>query len=193
VIAGCGGEQKVGPGPLYVATTASVAGGPVQVQTIYYTTFDGARVPAPFAIPRAAAPRGCLIWENGLNSTKNSTAPLWDGASRLGLAMFSIDLRDHGERATSSTELAQAVRDPVRLKALVTGTVADLKRATDYLWAQPVCRHDISYAGLSLGGMIGSVFAAQDSRVRTVVLMSVPGSWRALIRATKSNPSRNRA
>jgi alpha-beta hydrolase superfamily lysophospholipase len=184
VISGCGGGQEVGRGPLHVENTGSVTHGAVLVRSVSYTTFDGSRVPALFAIPRAVAPRACLIWENGLHSTKYSTAGIWDGASRLGLAMFAIDLRDHGQRATSSTELSEALRDPARLKALVAGTVGDLKRATDYLWAQPECHHDISYAGLSLGGMIGSVFVAQDKRIRTAVLMSVPGSWAALARAT---------
>ncbi len=184
VLTGCGSGQSMGKAPLYTTVAASGNRGAVRVETVTYTTFDGTRVPALFAIPRAEAPRGCLIWEDGLGSRKESVEALWDGASRLGLAMLTIDLRDNGERATSPLQLPQTVRDPARVKAMVTGTVQDLKRATDFLYSQPICHHNIGYAGLSLGGMIGSVFTAQESRIRAVILMSVPGSWRALVQQT---------
>ncbi len=165
-------------------TTTTSAQGPMSVQHITYRTFDGARVPALFAIPRAAPARGCLIWENGFGGTKEGAARLFDGGVRLGLAMFAIDLRDHGQRATSPNERFAALRSPQAWDSLVSGTVNDLKRAVDYLWAQPLCRHNIGYAGLSLGGMIGAVVAAQDPRVRAVALMSVPPTYRSLIEVT---------
>lgn len=184
-IAGCGGSKHSGgseiPGAKVVDSNQQ---GTVTVQRVVYTSFDGTKVPALMSIPLAAPPRGCLIWENGLGSRKENTAPLWDGAGRLGLAVFSIDLRDHGERASSPDELARAVRSPAQLAALVRGTVGDLKSAVNYLEQRPECHRNVAYAGLSLGGMIGSVLSAQDKQVRAVVLMSTPPSWRSLITAT---------
>lgn len=179
-LAACGGP-KIGPGPLHVETSASSGQGPILVQHISYTTFDGSRVPALFSIPRAAPPRGCLIWENGGGSRKEQTEPLWAPAARLGVAVFAIDLRDHGQRATSKANFPLALHSPVLIQSLVTGTVKDLERAVDYLWSLPECRHNIGYAGLSLGGMIGSVLAGQDPRIKMLVLMSVPPTFRALI------------
>ncbi len=186
-IAGCGSGQNAGP--LDVQTTASYGQGPILIQHLTYTTFDGSRVPALFSIPRAYAPRGCLIWENGFGGTKEGTERFWPGAARLGIAIFAIDIRDMGQRATSASERFRAARNSVLEKALVEGTVKDLERATDYLWAQPLCRHNIGYAGVSLGGMIGSVFAAQDHRVRTVVLMSVPPTYSSLLEVAVHNHS----
>lgn len=185
VVVGCGGsKQKAGPEIPGAKVAESKQVGTVTVQRIVYTSFDGSKVPALMSIPLGAPPRGCLIWENGLGSRKENVSPLWDGAGRLGLALFSIDLRDHGERATSPDELAQAVRSPAQLEALVRGTIGDLKSAVGYLEQRPECHHNVAYAGLSLGGMIGSVLTAQDTRIRAVVLMSTPPSWRSLIMAT---------
>lgn len=184
-LAGCGAAHPKPKGPLDATTTASFGQGPLLVQHITYTTFDGSRVPALFSIPRGSPPRGCLIWENGFGGTKEQTEQFWGGAARLGLAIFAIDLRDHGQRATSPDERLRALRNPALTRALVAGTVKDLDKAVDYLWAQPVCRHNIGYAGLSLGGMIGAVVAAQEPRIRAVALMSVPPSYLALIDVAK--------
>lgn len=174
------GADQPAPAP----PKAGSAQGAILVKHVTYTTFDGTRVPALFAIPRAVAPRGCLIWQHGYGGDKEETEPVWAGAARLGLAVFAIDLRDHGQRATSPTERLRAARSLTLWQGLVAGTVGDLRRAVDYLWAQPLCRHNIGYAGVSLGGMVGAVLVAQDPRVRAVALMSVPPSYLSLIEVT---------
>jgi|SRR5579862_2724368 len=181
VLAGCGASKRKIPNPYHVTTTASIAQGPIVVRHITYTAFDGERVPALFSIPRATSPRGCLIWQHGfgVGASTEQAQRFWYPAARLGLGVFAIDLRDTGQRATSPRERARVLNSPALLKALVVGTVKDLKRATDYLYSQPACHHNIGFAGLSLGGAVGSVFTAQDPRIRVVVLMSVPPSWQA--------------
>jgi pimeloyl-ACP methyl ester carboxylesterase len=180
VLAGCGGSKHTMPNPLHVTTTASFAQGPILVRHITYTTFDGERVPALFSIPRAVPPRGCVIWENGFRVMKEATAQFWPGAARLGLAIFAIDLRNQGQRSKGPGGLAREAHNPALAAGVIRGTVKDLQTAVDYLWSQPVCRRNIGYVGSSLGGIIGSIFAAQDQRVRAVVLMSVPPSLEAL-------------
>lgn len=200
VLAGCGGAKRTMPNPLHVTTTASFAEGPILVRHITYTTFDGERVPALFSIPRAVPPRGCLIWQHGLGGRKENVEPFWDGAARLGLAMFAIDLRDHGQRASSPTELRQALGSPAGMDALITGTIKDLRRAMNYLWSQPLCRHNIGFMGFSFGGAIGANFVAQDPRVRLAVLMSFPPNVIAglkqasfLLPAIRNQPAQLRA
>jgi uncharacterized protein len=183
-LGGCLGKDDGSSGAPNAHTTTSRLEGTVKVERIVYSSSDGSRVPALLVIPRGVSPRGCLIWENGLHSTKEGTAPVWQGAAALGLAVFSIDLRHHGERARSPGEVDRAVADPRSLAALVRGTVTDLTSAVDYLEDRRECRHNIGYAGLSLGGMIGSVLSGRDQRIRAAVIMSTPPSWRALIRTT---------
>jgi pimeloyl-ACP methyl ester carboxylesterase len=157
--------------------------GLVQAQRVEYTTFDGTRVPALFAVPLGGRTQACLIWENGLGSTKEQSEAYWQGAARIGLATFSIDLRDHGQRGTLP-ELLRVIRSPAALAALVTGTVRDLERAVTYLDTQPECHHEVAYAGLSLGGIIGTLLTAMDPNVNAAVLMSVPATWNAIIFST---------
>ena len=191
---GCGGGGHLRREPIRVVTAPKVRRAPgldvrtsparvdglVSVQRLVYTNRDGTTVPALFAVPRGWAARGCLIYENGLGSRKEDVAPLWPGAARVGLATFSIDLREHGERGTPAS-LTRAVDDPVRLAALVRGTVTDLRRAVDLLERQPACRHRIGYAGVSLGGIIGAQLVAGDRRVDSAALMSTPPTWRQVI------------
>lgn len=192
LIAGCGGGGG-GGGSTTTTTTATDTvhhaqitqaspDGTVLAEHLSYTTFDGSKVPALFSVPRAYPARGCLIFENGFGSTKEGTEVFWKGAARLGLAIFAIDLRDLGQRASNPNEQNQVVREPAQFHALVAGTEKDLRYAVDYLWNQPVCRHNIGYLGQSLGGMIGSVEAASDPRIHAVVLISVPPTYRAITR-----------
>lgn len=182
VLAGCGGSGNgSAAGPAHVQTTASSLQGPILLEHISYTTFDGSRVPALFSIPRAYPARGCLIWEGAFGSTKRSAATLGGPLARLGLAVFSIDLRDHGQRATGPAQLANAVSSAGGVSALVTDSVKDLERAVDYLWTQPSCRHNLAYGGIGLGGIIGSILAAQDRRIGAAILVSVPPNWRQFI------------
>jgi fermentation-respiration switch protein FrsA (DUF1100 family) len=108
--------------------------------------------------------------------------PLWRPAAKLGLSTFSLDMRLHGERAKSRKQLEEAGGNPAAIQRLVTGTVVDLRRAIDYLSSLPECRARIAYAGFSFGGTIGSILAGRDRRVEATVIMSVPPTWRDMVR-----------
>ncbi len=176
VVSGCGSSSSSTSAPTSVPGGSSRIDGLVEVHSVRYKSFDGSVVPALIAIPRASTIRGCLIWQFGLGSRKEDSAAVWQGAAQLGLATFSIDLRDHGARASSPNELANALQNPSQIREIITGTVGDLRQGIDYLEAQPYCRHNIAYAGVSLGGIVGTLLAASDSRVRALVLASTPAT-----------------
>ncbi len=155
--------------------------GDVAVHSLSLRAADGSRIPALMAIPRSGSVRGCLIWQFGAGSRKEDSARVWRGIAQLGLATFSIDLRDHGARESKSQPLAAALQSAPAIANIVKGTVSDLHKSVDYLEAQPVCRRNIAYAGVSLGGIVGTLVAAKDPRIRAVVLMSTPGTWRSVI------------
>jgi cephalosporin-C deacetylase-like acetyl esterase len=156
--------------------------GLVDVHTVTYeSSFDGSRVTALVATPRAFASRGCVIWQYGLGSKKEDSSRAWQGLASLGLATVSIDLRYHGARASSPTELEQVIRNPNTIAELVRGTVADLRSAIDYLENQSYCRRNIAYAGVSLGGVIGTILAATDNRVKAAAIIATPGTFRASV------------
>jgi fermentation-respiration switch protein FrsA (DUF1100 family) len=155
----------------------------LHVTRLSYAAADGQTVPAFLAEPTAHRRTGCLIW-SGPSSRKEDAAPAWEVLGRLGLTTFSIDLRDRGQRAVTALTLAAAVDSPRQIRDVVRGSAIDLRRAIDLLDARPGCRHNIGLVGDSLGGIIGAVVAGDDPRIKAVVLLSVPGTWQALLTAT---------
>jgi fermentation-respiration switch protein FrsA (DUF1100 family) len=118
-----------------------------------------------------------VIWQYDAGSTRESSAQAWQGLAALGLVGFAIDLRYHGRRATGPTEYRRALRDRAKFRKLVRGSVGDLRSAVDYLERQPLCRRNIGYVGVGLGGAIGAILGAEDRRVEAVALVSTPGTW----------------
>jgi pimeloyl-ACP methyl ester carboxylesterase len=204
VLAGCsGGHQERDPlsdnsnRPLDVQISNVRTVGRVQAERLDFAAADGQRVPALFARPVRGPGAGCLIYEGGFRSRKEVAVPLWQPLAKLGLSTFSLDMRLHGERAKSRKQLDEATGDPAAIERIVTGTVVDLRRAMDYLTSLPECRGRIAYAGVSLGGVIGSILAGRDRRVEAAVLMSVSPTFRnithtlgVLIPNVKRDPER---
>jgi dienelactone hydrolase len=155
--------------------------GLVQVQTVAYrSSLDGSRITGLVATPRASVSRGCVIWQYGLGSRKEDSSKAWQVLAALGLTTFSIDFRHHGARG-GLQELEHVVRNPKSIAELIRGTVADLRSAVEYLDKQSYCHRNIAYAGISLGGIVGSMLAATDNRVKAAVFMSTPGTVRAVL------------
>lgn len=180
VLAGCGGADE-DPGEEVRADKL------VNVRTVEFPTkVDDTQVTGIMAVPRGVASRGCVIWQFGFRSTKENADYAWQGLAALGLTTFSIDMRSHGERAADADEYQQVLDDPKAFDAMVRDTVGDLKSATDYLEKQPECDGHIAFAGVSLGGAIGTIFAAEDKRIEAVVLVVTPGSWPQAITSPES-------
>lgn len=176
LIGGCGGKTAH-----KMPTVTSRPDGEVSVRTITYrSSFDGSRVAALVAVPRAVSSRGCVIFQYGLGSKKEDSSVTWQGFASLGLTTVSIDFRDHGARASSPAETQQLLTNPTLLPKVIRGTVGDLHSLIDYLERQPYCSRNIAYVGESLGGAIGTILAATDKRVKAAVLIATPGTWRGV-------------
>jgi dienelactone hydrolase len=189
LLAGCGGggRSPVLPkdpfayntsAPLEVQVTQSALRGPVEVYNLTYASAGGTRVPALFAIPRQTKPAGCLIYQAGL-APKQSAAAAWSGAARLGLAVFTIDPRYVGARASVATPLDQMLSSPQGLISFLRTDVVDLRRALDYLEGQPSCDNRVGYLGIGGGADLGVLLAGEDKRVRAAVLGSIGATWRS--------------
>lgn len=177
VITGCGGGAEKGPAVDNLVTVHTVE---------FPTKVDDSQVTGLMAVPRGVASRGCVIWQFGFRSTKENANFAWQALAALGLTTFSIDLRYHGARAADPQEYRQVLEDPATFNRMVRQSVGDLKAATDYLEKQPACHRHIAFAGVSLGGAIGTIFAAEDKRVEAAVLVVTPGNWRQAITSPDS-------
>jgi uncharacterized protein len=150
------------------SAAATAADGLVEVQTVTYTSSHGRRIAGLVATPRAAPSRGCVIWQYGLGSRKEDASEAWQAFASLGLSTFSIDF-------------GHVIGGPNAIAALVRGSVADLQSALDYLENQPYCRHNVAYAGTGVAGIVGTLLAATDDRVKAAVMIATPGTFRAVL------------
>lgn len=166
--------------PLLVQMAGTAVRGPVAVTTLTYAAADGTRVPALFAVPQQGRVLGCLIYQPGL-IPKEAAAAIWPVAARLGLAVFTIDPRGTGARASASSPLRQAFSSPQALVSFLQSDVIDLRRGVDYLERQVSCRHNVGYMGIRQGSNFGVLLAGADSRIRATVLFSVGATWRAAL------------
>jgi pimeloyl-ACP methyl ester carboxylesterase len=167
-----------------VALDVHVARGPrtpsLRVQLITYTSVDGQRVPGLFAIPTASAPLGCVMYQAGLGTDKEAFPQLWQGLAKLRLATFTTDPRNGGARG-SAAAMEAAIKTPQTLLAMVLDTVVDLRVGLDYLETRPECHHNIAYLGTSFGGVVGAIFAGEDTRIKAAILTSIGPTFKEAI------------
>lgn len=145
----------------------------------------GDRVPGLLLLPAdGAGPWPLVLLQHGAGGSKE--ADYLDAARlpwvRRGLAVASIDLPLHGERASAKlTEilLAGLAHPPAQRSAevqtlwsdFVRQSLHDLGRALDALAPHPELDIDrVAYAGFSLGAILGALFAPQEPRLRGAAL-----------------------
>ncbi|MGH2872987.1 MAG: alpha/beta hydrolase family protein [Solirubrobacteraceae bacterium] len=190
-LAGCGGGGQTvhQPRPLNyrpgVALHANVTDirrdGSLVVETLSYSSVDGHRVPAVFAVPTALEPRGCVIYQGGAGQTKEeSPGPaVWRGLGTIGLATFTIEPRE-----TGLSQVLAALKTPETLRAFALDAVVDLRVGLDWLERQRACHHNIAYMGTSFGGVIGVLLAGQDPRIKAAVLTSIGPTFKEAMLVT---------
>lgn len=154
--------------------------GSLRIEKVTYSSVDGKRVPALFAIPTVSEPLACLIYQGGFGATKEALPELRRGLADARLATFTIDPRNVGDRG-SAEEAASAIVTPEGLRSMVVDTVADLRVALDYLGRRPECKKNIGYLGSSFGAYVGVLLAAQDARIKGTVLAGMGATYEQLL------------
>jgi dienelactone hydrolase len=154
--------------------------GVVLIRHLRFTGGEGVRVPAYLFEPmQGSKPRPAVIVQHGANTSKDdfyiqSPARRW---ASEGWSVLAIDLAEHGERATVEPLDPLVRRRLIGKPGFVAQGVADLGRAVDLLAATPgVDPSRIGFVGFSLGGMLGTVFVAQEPRIRAAAIV-IAGSF----------------
>ena len=154
--------------------------GEVHIRRLRYPGAEGDHVPAIVwqpATARASAP--AVVLQHGANTSKDdyyiqAPARRW---AKHGWTVLAIDLAEHGERATATPADPLVRRRLIGKPEFVDRSVADLAAGVDLLAATPgvdVAR--IGYVGFSLGGMLGTVFAAREPRIAAAAIV-IAGSF----------------
>lgn len=154
--------------------------GAVRLTRLRYAGGDGAQVPAVLLQPENAdGAQPAVILQHGANTGKDdyyiqAPARRW---AKQGWTILTIDLAEHGERATATPTDPLVRRRLITRPAFVGQSVADLRAGVDLLSATAgVDPARIGYAGFSLGGMLGTVFTAGEPRIRAAAIV-IAGSF----------------
>jgi len=91
-------------------------------------------------------------------------------------AIFRIDVANHGDRKVHNYDYDFVDGYRYWTRDIIAQTVFDLRRAVDFLATRPEIDKDrIGYFGISLGGIIGTVFCGVDERVKVPVIALAGG------------------
>lgn len=144
----------------------------VDGQPVSFAAADGFQISADYFPPKAAEPPApIVILLHMYRSDRSAWKPLIDPLHQAGFAILAIDMRGHGESATSETRRRAAERDT----RLFEDVQYDLRGAYDWLSEQKgVDRARFAVVGASVGCSIALQYAAKDRSVDAVVCLS-PG------------------
>jgi len=143
-------------------------------EPVDFHSADGTQLTGWF-IPAVGEPKGTIVHCHGNAQNMTSHWAFTEFLPRNRFNVFVFDYRGYGRSAGKPTR---------------SGTVADAKAAVDYV----IRRADVDAArvalfGQSLGGAIATVVAAEDARVKGLVLESAFSSYRAeAAHALRLNP-----
>jgi len=149
---------------------------------VTYLSANGQTVPGFLNIPRSGKPPyPAIIYLHGLGDSKSSdyielgTAIFTAG----GFAVLTIDIQYHGERRREWARFDLKGERRYTTRDAIVQTVIDLRRGIDFLESEEAIDSGrIGFLGISLGGIIGSIFAGLDERVKAPILTLAGGGLR---------------
>lgn len=138
------------------------------------------RVPGLLWLPASSrAPAPCVLFLHGLGGNKMTGEPFALALLQQGYATLALDAAYHGERAAGKQPMYGTTF--YRLRDGYIQTAVDYRRALDYIETRSdIDSRRITLIGVSMGGIMGSLLAAVESRIKCPVLL-VAGADRGLM------------
>lgn len=94
-----------------------------------------------------------------------------------GYAVLRLDICNHGDRFKYDYDFDLTGGYQYWTRDMITQTVFDLRRAVDFIHTKKELDHDrIGYLGISLGGIIGTIFCSVEERVKVPVIALAGGN-----------------
>jgi len=157
--------------PLEVRADEPVARGPVTVQTVRFNSINDETVPATVCVPTQSGKTPVVLFLHGLGGSKSDAttvvAPL---LCQMGVAIVSIDAQYHGDRKVEGKDVFSG--DIETMIGAFRQTIVDNRRAVDYIASRDDLDSDrVVLVGASMGGIMGSIVAALDERIKGAALI----------------------
>lgn len=164
-------------------------GKPLSLYGLTFAGADSALVPSLLSLPNAlvTGKRPAVILLHGMGGDKNQLQALAMLLNGKGYTTLAIDIAGHGERPKVGGKPA-VEQDLSGIRTIAAQTVQDLRRAVDYLCSRSdIDPRRIGFVGVSLGGVLGARFLADEPRVAAASLWVAGGDWGTLI-TTSTHP-----
>ncbi len=148
------------------------------VKKYSYISRSGKKVKALLSIPTSDKPMPVVIFMHGFGDKK--TVDYIQAGHKYfidnGYAVFRIDIFNHGERFEEEIDFSFTNDNKYRSREVIIQTVFDLRRGMDFLETRKeVDANRVGYYGISLGGIIGTIFSGVDERVKASVIAIAGG------------------
>ncbi len=149
---------------------------------LYDVTFSSVHnqtVTALLTVPKTGGnPHPVIILMHGLGDRKTvdyiETGN--DYFLKSGYAVLRLDIAKHGERYEDDYDFSFTGEYRYWSREIIIQTVFDLRRAVDFIQTREELDADrIGYFGISLGGIIGTVFSGVEPRVKVPVITLAGG------------------
>jgi dienelactone hydrolase len=149
--------------------------------SVRYRGGGDAVVPGILMAPVGVKAAPCVLLLHGLGGRKEDVALIGVALARRGYASFAIDAAGHGERPKIDGKTVAELSLP-EFRQMAGQTIVDLRRAVDFLQTRSeVDSKRVGFLGVSLGGILGAVFAADEPRIKGAALWAAGGDWGKLI------------
>ena len=162
---------------------------PPDLSTLYVTfeSVHGATVKGLLTMPaNRQTPAPVVIFLHGVGDDKNVDY-IQLGTEYLvqaGYAVLRIDIANHGERKIHDYDFDLTDGLKYWTRDLLTQTVFDLRRSVDFLQTLPeIDGERIGFFGISLGGIIGTVFCGVDERIKVPVIALAGGGLNVMFKS----------
>ena len=137
------------------------------------------RVTGLLSIPEGTYPLPAIILLHGSGDRK--TVDYIEAGHRFlldaGYAVLRIDIANHGDREVKDYDFSLTDGYRYWTRDIIAQTVFDLRRSVDFLETRnEIDASRISFYGISLGGIIGTIFSGVDPRVKAPVIALAGGN-----------------
>lgn len=152
--------------------------------SIAYHSVHGKKVTGLLSLPKnATAPLPVVILMHGLGDHKAVDYVAFGNELFLknGYAVLRLDISDHGDRKGDVYDFDLTGPYKHWTRNVISQTVFDLRRAVDFIETRKeLDAHRIGYYGISLGGIIGTIFCGVEERIKVPIIALAGGQMNLL-------------
>ena len=158
--------------------------------TLFYVTYRSvhdAEVTGLLTLPEnGKAPFPAVILMHGLGDRK--TVDYIEAGNQYfldaGYAVLRLDISNHGDRFKYDYDFDLTAGYRYWSRDIISQTVFDLRRAVDFIETRDeLDQNRIGYFGISLGGIIGTIFCSVESRIKVPVIVLAGGNLNLMFRS----------